>query len=208
MAGRTTFRGAPLPTGALVPVAELRAATWQRMEAALARPIPPAMRAAITESLHVFAAVQAAGRPADRQSVKRTLAALASLKPEQLAEAVERCDPASRALLDAALFKARRSGSPSAGVDALREAAADALANLPASTGGRPADELRDLLAAWIVDRWRECGGVDCGAWSRDDSASPLVRFGCAIYDELHPLGTDEVRKLLASAVGKVSACD
>ncbi len=143
MSGKTTFRGqdrrhieaawdAPLP----------RAVDWPTLEAALERPLAAAERERVTDILELHATwiAQADAAKVTTQDIKRTLAALAAMQPDDARKAYARADGWTQAQIASAMLS---SGSADAITHALPTgeqiiAAAQIAAGRIVGRGGRP----------------------------------------------------------------------
>jgi len=179
--------------------------TWRAAEAALGRSLTAPERERIADALalhrHFIGTARALRVPA--QSQKRTLAAAAALPLDQIAKAFARMDESTHLCI---VNELHRAGARTAdeltrpAPEALRGAAAAAVANWQPTTGGHPAAAPR-MLARVVAQIWRDLGGADCAPAARAGRATPLVRFAVVLFEAAGaPRSESAIAKLLREA--------
>ena len=157
---------------------------WAILKDALRRPLTGSERECISELVELqatFIALARASRVTSRD-IKRTLGALAAMRPDQAARAYAHADDWTRTHIAGALRRAGiRDDEALAHPDGEQvvSAAKSAIASI-AGLAGRGLDHAE--FACAILALWREFGGAEWSPSANDDFGTPIVRFAAAIF--------------------------
>ena len=117
---------------------------------------------------------------ATSQDIKRSLANIGKLSPEEALSAYHKSDSSTQALINDAIFfnlGICPSSSEWEYPNGTNIARAEALASHECRKNGRPFLLYRRHLASYALSLWRQLGGGECKAWSLGDIPSPIVSF-------------------------------
>lgn len=208
MAGKITFRHPDeYPSaGWIVPV-RITDQQWTEMRNALNRELEPDERRRIVSALSRFRCMLRDVSYASNQDIKRTLAAIALLPPEQALDAYHHCDSSTLAALDESLYF--NLGGNAILENPTGEAVSQAAlqAEVPARNGRRPVGA-HILLADWAIKTWVRLTGkpATIGTWD-EENPSPAVRWAAVLFEVVENRRFDprKLGRLLVEARGKVS---
>lgn len=213
MAGKNTFRSGRHSSrdGALVKTIALKDEHVKRLQCALERELSQVELVEIVEALSSFRHLKQAAIEDQivSQDVKRTLAAITKLPPDQAVQAKNNCDETSAAAIDEALWF--DCGLKHLGTEALLNpppeqipiAAIHALNRLNSreSVGGRPGKEYQKFIAEFALQSWLALGRTELKIWHAEAYRSPLLNWATCLFEIVDGFSDDsQVKKLLKQA--------
>jgi hypothetical protein len=152
------------------------------LENALGRRLTSTEISSIEKNLAHIQFMRKGFHEATSQSVKRTLAAISKMSPDEAVTAYRKSDSDTEARIDEAMHLGLgiKAGSPEwvhPSGENVSKAAAVALANYEGGKNGPPFKWHHPHLASYAVSLWETLGGSDWSAWEYSDLATPLVEF-------------------------------
>ena len=189
----------------------VRPLEWAILKDALRRPLTAAERECVIDlvELHAMFIAEARASRVTSQDIKRTLGALARMKPDEAREAYARADRWTQGQIAGALRGAGiRNGEAlvSPGGEQIVLAAKSAIAAI-ARRAGRRIDDVEFSRA--ILALWEEFGGPRWAPSARDDYGTPIVRFAAALFRAAGvrpcdlPAVAERLRQLYNGGVGE-----